>query len=216
MKKPFFLSSVFLLLLFSGTLRAQTASDFFYGDNYPIQWLGIDYSQVQLIGDFSQFAGQGAKDADDIRDAYFPAWNRLILNEPNKYDLKEFLRIRDLDININMIMKRNANADTRNMFTYNPDYFSRAEVKKIVDSYDIKDGEGLGFLFIAESLNKIDEEAFFHFVVINLKTKEVLISERLRGTPKGFGLRNYWAGAFYEILKNIDDRYYKIWRQKYR
>jgi len=204
-----------LVILTATGLKAQSASDFFYGDNYPVQWLGIDYSQVKLVGDFSQFGGHGTKDADEIRDTYFGAWNRLVLNEPNKYDLKEFLRIRHLDININMIMKRNDNADTKNMFTYNPDFLNKEDIKKIVESYDLKGEEGLGVVFIAESLNKIDEEAYFHFIVLNLKTKEVLISERLRGTPSGFGLRNYWAGAFYDILKNIDERYYKIWKQKY-
>ena len=70
-------------------------------------------------------------------------------------------------------------------------------------------------MFIAESLNKIDTEAYFHVVIINIDSKEVLLSERLRGQPSGFGIRNYWAGAIYEILKNIDSRYYRLWRNKY-
>jgi len=202
------------LVLLGVSAFGQTAEDFFIGRD-PVQWLGIDFSQVKLVGDFSQFGGHGSKDPGELKTQYFPAWNRLILNEPEKYDLREFLRLRDIEINIKMIMKRNDKAETDDMLTYNPEYLNKEDIRKIINSYDLTGEEGLGMVLIAESLNKIDEEAYFHFVVLNLKTKEVLISERLRGTPSGFGIRNYWAGAVYEILKNIDDRYYRLWRSKY-
>lgn len=207
---------VFAVCLLAGVAaKGQTIEDFFEGHNYPVVWLGIDFAQVQLVGDFSHFGGHGSKDPGDLQVKYFPGWNRLLMNEPEKYDLKEFFRRRDLDVSLNMIIDRNDEADTDKMLTYSPEYFRKDEIREIVSSYDLEDEEGLGLVFIAETLNKIDTEAYFHVVVLNLATKEILLSERLRGQPSGFGIRNYWAGAIYEILKNIDSRYYRLWRNKY-
>ena len=158
------------LILATISTYGQTAEDFFTGRDYEVQWLGIDFSQVKLVGDFSQFSGAGPKDPGDLQSQYFPAWNRLLLNEPEKYDLREFFRLRDLEINIKMIMKRNSDAETEDMLTYNPEIFSKKDIRRIAATYDIEDEEGLGVILIAESLNKIDEEAYFHFVVLNLKT----------------------------------------------
>lgn len=202
-------------LLTGVSAHGQTIEDFFVGHNHPVVWLGIDFSQVQLVGDFSHFGGHGSKDPGDLQSEYFPSWNRLLMNEPEKYDLKEFFRRRDLDVNINIVMERNDMADTDKMLTYSPKYFRKDDIREIIESYDLEGEEGLGLLFIAESLNKIDTEAYFHVVILNMSTKEVLLSERLRGQPSGFGIRNYWAGAIYEILKNIDSRYYRLWRSKY-
>ena len=208
--------AIILTILTAGiTGYGQTIDDFFVGNNYPVVWLGIDFSQVQLVGDFSHFGGHGSKDPGDLQIDYFPSWNRLLMNEPDKYDLKGFFRRPDLEININMVMARNAKADTDNMLTYSPKHFRKDDIRQIIESYDLEGEDGIGIVFIAESLNKIDTEAYFHVVVLNMATNEVLLSERLRGQPSGFGIRNYWAGAVFEILKNIDGRYYRLWRSKY-
>ena len=39
-----------------------------------------------------------------------------------------------------------------------------------------------------------------------MDSKQVYFSERMLGKPSGFGLRNYWANAIYDILKLIRKR----------
>jgi len=48
-----------------------------------------------------------------------------------------------------------------------------------------------------------------------MKTKEVLIAERLMSKPAGVGLRNFWAGAIHRTMKEIRDSRYMVWRKKY-
>jgi hypothetical protein len=44
----------------------------------------------------------------------------------------------------------------------------------------------------------------------------VLLAERMVGVPVGFGLRNYWAGGLYAVLKQIRKTEYKAWQKKYK
>ncbi len=48
-----------------------------------------------------------------------------------------------------------------------------------------------------------------------MDSKQVYFSERMIGKPLGFGLRNYWANAIYDILKLIRKREFEMWRKKY-
>ena len=97
------------------------------------------------------------------------------------------------------------------MESYNTPNYSKKDIETFVSLYDTKEKSGIGILFLAESLNKSMKEAYYHFVAIDMKTKEILFHERLRGKPKGFGLRNYWAGSIYSVIKEIKNEWYKVW-----
>ena len=208
------LLTVVCYLAFTAIVQGQTVEDFFNGSDVPVHWLGIDFSHVQLVGEFAQFGGIDSNDAEDLRREYFPGWNMLILNEPKKYDLKEAFRRSDMIMNVDMIMKHNANAETKDMKTYSPKTFKNEEIKNFVSLYDLKESKGLGLVFIAEALNKTTESGSFQVVVFNLESKEILLAERVTGKPQGFGIRNYWAGAIHKIIKEIDDTHYEFWKRK--
>ena len=208
MKKQFI---TVLLLFIAVIVDSQTAKDLFSPSNVKISWLGVDFSHVKLIGDFSQFYGAGEKDNSQIRDNYFPAWNRLILVEPDKYDIKGMLRNDSIIYDIEMVTKVNSSTPEEDMESYNTPNYTKKDIETFVSLYDTKDKSGIGILFLAESLNKSMKEAYFHFVAIDMKTKEIIIHERLRGKPKGFGLRNYWAGSIYSVIKEIKNERYKVW-----
>jgi len=212
MKKQF----ITVLLLFMAIAgKTQTARDLVSLTNVEVRWLGIDFSHVKLIGDFSQFYGAGEKSNIQIRDNYFASWNRLILTEPDKYDIKGMLRKDAIIYDIDMLKIINASAPVENMESYNFTNYTEQDIKDFISSYDTEDKTGIGILFLAESLNKTTEEAYFHFIAINLETKELLIHERLRGKPGGFGLRNYWAGSIHSVIKKIKNKRYKVWMKQF-
>ena len=45
--------------------------------------------------------------------------------------------------------------------------------------------------------------ATIYVVWFNTKTLKVIKSVRRQVTPKGFGFRNYWAGAIFYTIKNM-------------
>ena len=212
MRKPFI--TLFILLI-AVVGNAQTASDLFKSDGPKITWLGVDYSHVKLIGDFSEFGTSGDKNAVEIRDKFFGSWNNLVLAEPKKYDIAGMLNKSDVTNDIAMIMKINNKADVEDMEVYDNPNYTDADIKRFVAQYDTKGKDGIGVAFVAESLNKNATEAYYHFVAINMNTGELLIQKRLRGAPGGFGLRNYWAGSMYSVIKDIKKSQYKKWKKEY-
>jgi hypothetical protein len=212
MKKAIF----FLCLIFASTItRAQTIQDFFSANTTTITWLGIDYSHVKLVGDFSQFGGAGEKSSAQVRSQYFPAWNGIVLNEPEKYNLKSFLKKTEIIYEIDMVNALNSETNADSLETYKVPNYSTDQIKSFVKGYLLKEGKGLGVIMVAECLNKIAVEGSFYFVVLNMSNKEVLLVEKVKGPPAGFGLRNYWMGAVFNSLRSIEKTYYKSWKAKY-
>lgn len=207
---------VIVLIVVSTIGKSQIASDLFSNSEYRVSWLGIDYSHVKLIGDFSQFSSAGLTGSEEIRNKYFPSWNKLIITEPNKYDIKGMLRLTDIYYDLDMVMYLNSKTLINKLEAYNTPKYAFQDIERFVKLYDFKDGQGIGIVFIAESLNKGAREAYYHFVAINMRTNEVLIHERLRGEPKGFGLRNYWAGSIYSVIKHIKGVQYSNWKYQYK
>jgi len=143
---------------------------------------------------------------------YFPRWNSIILDEPEKYDIRGMLRRADVYYDIDMIMEHNYRANPDSLESYNTRKFTGEDMQAFVDQYDLEGREGIGVLFIAECLNKNYEEAYYHFVAINMQNKDVLFHKRLRGEPGGIGLRNYWANSVYRIINDITHYYYGNWK----
>jgi hypothetical protein len=209
MKKILFI----LLILFQALpSKAQSAQDLFRTD-IPVTWLGIDYSHCKLIGNFAEFADAGRKSTWQIRDSYFPRWNAIILDEPDKYDVKGMLRRGDLGYDLSMITGINAQTILAEMEVFSPVIYSEEDVQSFINQYEFRDQNGIGIVFIAESLNKIIPEAWYHFVAIDMRTGKVILHERLRGQPSGVGLRNYWANSIHYVIRNIEEYYYWEWKK---
>lgn len=206
-----------ILLLALTTLKSysQKASDFF-NPSTKVTWLGIDFSHVKLIGDFSEFAEFGNKDQSQLRDKYFYGWNTLVVNEPEKYDIRKAIRKNDVEKDIAMIMDINSKAKLEGMKTYKQPNYTYIDILTFIKDYTFIDKQGIGILFIAEYLNKDAKQACFHFVVLDMATKDVYIDETLIEEPKGFGIKNYWAGAINEAIKDIYYHRWKKWEKKNR
>ncbi|MBK5283830.1 MAG: hypothetical protein JJE25_00370 [Bacteroidia bacterium] len=214
MKKMIHACIFFSLYALSG--YAQKAEDLFTSNDVKISWMGVDFSHIKLIGSFSQVQGVGEQSPSQVKNTYFLSWNQLIVNEQKKYNLREMIRKENLFYDIDMIMGINAKTPLEDMesASYNTPDYKIEDIAKFVSGYNTEGKSGIGILFLAESFNKAAEEAFVHFVALNLSTKEILIHQRIKGKPRGFGLRNYWAGAIYSVIKEIRG-YYKEWKAQY-
>jgi len=210
MKKSFIF---FLLIPVAFMASAQRTNDLFRPD-VQVAWLGIDFSHVKLIGNFAEFFDAGEKSTWKIRDIYFPRWNAIIMEEPDKYDVRGMLRKNEIRYDIDMIAGINAKTPLEEMEAYNTVRFSEEDIQSFAMQYDFKGKEGIGIAFIAECLNKNSLEAWYHFVAIDMHTGKVLLNERLRGQPSGIGLRNYWANSVHKVIRDIRDYYYWEWKNR--
>lgn len=200
--------------LFCITGYSQSIQEFFNKD-IQVTWLGLDYTNCKIIGEWSQFNGAGEYGASEIRDKYFPAWNHLVLSEPDKYDLKSMIRQENIYIDIEMIMSKNAEVSIRNLEAYNPPNYDLDQIQEFVKNYDLDGRSGLGMVFINEYMSKYENFAVFHFVLLDMSTKEILLHQKCKGEPRGFGIRNYWAGSLHEVMGQIRKTHYPKWKRKY-
>ncbi|MES2566332.1 MAG: hypothetical protein V4565_05665 [Bacteroidota bacterium] len=182
-----------------------------------IIWYGLNFSKAKMVGQFDQAVGAGVASASELRDEWVPAWNTLIVTEPQNFKIKEALKKNNIFYDIRATTKMNRDIKPDDFIGLNAYTFDNASkiVQEIVSQLSEGDkAEGIGMIFIVESFNKSNDEASVYATLFDIKTKTILATDRIVGKPKGIGLRNFWAGAIKHIIKQINDTYYSTWNHK--
>lgn len=212
------MKKIILSLLMVSTLSvfAQfTAKDVF--SSKTIVWYGLNFSEAKMVGQFDQAMGAGPASGSDIKNKWIPQWNSLIMTEQKNFKIKEAFQKDEVFYDITPTEKQNQNINSDDLMSFNTYTFKDAQktAKEIVSK--LKGGEkteGIGVTFIVESFNKSMDEAVVYVTVFDIKTKNILILERMVGKPMGIGLRNFWAGAMKHVIKQITTDYYNLWKSK--
>ncbi len=215
MKK--FISTFLIFIISAACIFSQyKAEDIFTEDK--LVWYGLDFSNAKFIGQFDQTAGLAPANASDLKNDYIPAWNTLIPGEPNRYDIQNAFRKSSVFNDLSVVRKHNEKIDESLMMSYNPFRFENESdvIAGIIESYqEGNKTEGIAVVFIVEYFNKIEQEASIYVTFFDIATQKVLFYERMLGSPRGFGLRNYWAGAVRDIIIQIERNTYNVWQQKH-
>jgi hypothetical protein len=172
----------------------------------------LDFTSTKFIGDREKFGSES-----DVRHL-LDAWNALIINEPDKYDVARAVDRKKVENATDVTKDHNAELDVMSMFSDEQKDYLRlkpSDVEQIVGEYDFKGKSGIGLMFIVESFSKPNEEGSIWVTFINMDNKEVLFSERMAAPPKGFGMRNFWAGCVYGILSKMEKKEFEMWRKKH-
>src|SRR4051812_20103982 len=92
----------FLFMLITAHSFGQTAKTVFETDK--LVWFGLDFTKSKMIGIVDA-------SPSSIKEQFFRAWNGIVLEEPQKFDLSRFFKkpsvIRDLE----PVEKRNKRVD---------------------------------------------------------------------------------------------------------
>ena len=205
------LLSCLIAVCMSFSLQAQTIKDFFGKTETPILYLGIDFTKAKLI-DYPN------PNVSDIIERQYAGINDLIITEVKKYDIRGAFRRSSLDHDLGIVNDRNPKADKDALVSTNTADFHRLKAEDmaaLVKSYDLKDKSGLGLLFVMEAMSKSGKDVAIWAVIIDMKSKKVLLAEREEGkVGMGFGFRNYWATGIKSAIGHMDDDY-KNWKTKY-
>lgn len=203
------------LTFLTNALNAQSVEDLFQNSPTKITWLGIDYSHVKLIGSFSNFNENTKITPEIIKNDYFVRWNELILKESNKYTIDKMFRKKDINYNIEGVTAINKQTDVTSIVQTTSPNYTEIQLQQFVKNYYFNQSEGIGLLFVAESMNKIREEAIYHVLAINLTNNEILLCDKFTTKPGGIGLRNYWASSFLKVIETIRDHKYPAYKKRY-
>ena len=192
-------------------LSAQNASSLFNNSKVPVTWMGVDFTQVKVLGE------TGTVSAVEMIDL-FGKINDLIINESEKYNIREALRRTEVPYDLDAVTKANAGIDPDELISNksgDKGRVSEETIAKAVKKYTSK-AEGAGLVFFMETLDKPIEKAVMWVTFFDLGSGNVLLTEKLEGKAQGFGFRNHWARPVYNVLKDIEKKRYDAWKSKYR
>lgn len=201
---------VVLLLVPMLSYGQYTMKDFM-NEECDVIWFGLDFSRAKLIG------SDGFNDPVAIKQDYFRKWNHLMINESDKYEWDKALLVSDLKFDYDMIEDVNDRVKVKSLVIDKSYSLVKEEIPSITNAYKITEfKEGIGVVLLVESFNKIREMGFGYIVFFDVKTKEVLYYHELIGEAKGFGFRNYWAGAIHNWMKYTKSRVMRDIKKEYR
>jgi hypothetical protein len=174
--------------------------------------LGLDFTGAIFLGDREKLGAE-----IDIKHL-MRSWNTLMVAQSEKYDIYTMLGKSKVDTKVDLAIDHNEKLELKNIYSENLQdhiHLNPEGIRAIVMSYDFTGLKGLGLMYNVESFNKLNNEALIWVTFINLDTKEVIFTERMKAQPGGFGLRNYWAGAIYVMMKQVGRREFYEWKKKY-
>lgn len=212
-KNPIFTLFALGLLISLGhlTANAQSVADIFNSSKTQITWLGVDFTQVQIVGEM------GTVTSSELI-PLFEKINGVIINEGDKYNFKEAFSKDDIPYDMGPVSKINGEIDSEKLLSSTSAEKGRVNaelIAKLVKAYEVKNPKGIGLVFFMETLDKPSETATMWVTFFDLTSKNVLLTEQMTGKAMGFGFRNHWARTVYEVLKEIKKSKYKAWKAKY-
>jgi len=195
MKKISRVLAVIALLAITFTSKAQTANEVLSTD-IPITWFGFDFSHAKgiMLGTTPY----------EMKNNFIPAINQLFLQEPQKFDINKGFNKSKVTPDFSSVNKVNANINIDNFEVTTKEQvtpLTEVEIADMVKQYSISDKQGVGLVFIVESLDKVSVEATLHLTFFSMPDGKIILTEKVYGKPGGFGIRNYWANTLFSILK---------------
>ena len=206
----------FILLFGSSTQSfSQTIKDFFSNSSTPLTYLGIDYTKNKLIND-------PGGNASDIKGRLYSTMNDVVVNEMGKnYNIAgAFDRSSGINTDISAVTERNEKINSSDIMSSNTGDFSRlteSDIAGCIKGLGLKGKEGVGLVFVMEGMKKEEKKSYgaVWVTLIDMKTKKVLMTERMEQEAAGFGFRNFWVSIIKKTIVEIDKKVYKNWKNKY-
>ncbi len=216
MKHKFSLIFAFMLLVSATPAFSQTLKEFFSNPATQLTYLGIDYTKNRVYKHFDA-------NPPDIRDKYYTGMNDLVIKEQHdkNYDIGgAFGRKNTITIDLSAVTANNNKIDANTIISHTRADFERlkeADIRDCVAALSLENKEGIGVLFIMEGMKKISGKGYgsVWITLIDMRTKEVLITDRIVREAEGFSIRNYWVSVIRKAIKEIDWSIYKEWKRKY-
>lgn len=152
---------------------------------------GVDFSKVKVYA---------SNDSPEKFVQAFKDINILFISENDKYSFYRILNNK-AELRIDPMLKKLSNCDYPDLITLDSEY-GDINCAEIIKDYNLSQKEGVGVVLIAKLLNKPLERAIYDLVIFDISTRNILYIKEVAGEASGFGLRNYWAGSIYDILRH--------------
>jgi hypothetical protein len=182
-----------VLALFVCIVTSQAQDKAKARDEKAITWYGIDFTQAKFT--------LVTEDPSIIVNQYLKSINQLIQMEPKKFDLKKWFKKTEVTFNLDQVNEFNSKISTDGLVISDAHKITPEDAKKALAKYQTSGKPGLGLIFIAENLHKVQQTGSYYVIFFNQETKEIIDAQHYEAKAVGIGFRNYWAGSVYGIMQ---------------
>lgn len=172
-----------------------------------ILWTGINFAKAH-------FTQKGFNFTQEILQHYFLDWNKLIINDQKKYDIRMSFRKPVMSYDLSMVTKINKGLRVSNLVRSNigiRDVLSDDQVREYVATLELPKSQRYALMILVESFDDSTKMAALWMVVVRTEDSEPVLCEKFLKAPGGIGTRNYWARSFYNLLFDIKGHAYLRW-----
>ena len=175
--------------------------------NREILWLGINFSHAK-------FTRQGLDFSQEIMQHYFQDWNRLILNDQKKYDIRMSFRKPIMQYDLSQVTKINKGVKVSSVLSSHihlHDILNEEKIRAYISQLTFDARQKYALTFLVESFDANTKIASIWVVVFRTADSEVVLCEQYLKAPGGIGTRNYWGRTFYNLLYDIKTYAFLRW-----
>ena len=172
-----------------------------------ILWVGINFAKAK-------FTREGFDFSQENLQHYLQEWNKLILNDQKKYDIRMSFRKPIMKYDLSAITKLNKSlkvSDILTLFISSQHVNSDEQMRQYTASLELPATLPYALMFAVESFDSTVKTAAIWVVITKTDTKEVVLCEKFLKKPAGIGLRNYWARTFYNVFYDIQSDAFRRW-----
>lgn len=172
-----------------------------------ILWVGINFAK-------SKFTREGFDFNQETLQHHLQEWNKLILNDQKKYDIRMSFRKPIMKYDLSVITKLNKSLkvnDVLTLFISSQHVYSDEQMRNYVATLELPATLPYALMFAVESFDTTVKTAAIWVVITKTDTREVVLCEKFLKKPAGIGLRNYWARTFYNVFYDIQSDAFRRW-----
>lgn len=177
-----------------------------------ISWVGIDFSKAK-------FTRKGFEVSQEILQRYLNEWNLLIITDQKKYDVRLSFRKPVMQYDLSWVSKKNKTVKLNNLlgdFITIDDVYSDDAIMKYVEESELPATTDYALLMVVESFDDTTKLGQVWVVIKNVLQNKVVLCEKFMKEPGGFGMRNYWARVFYNVLFEVQKSAYHRWENLFK
>jgi hypothetical protein len=201
---------IIFFILISSTHFSQNTKVLLAADSAV--WFGLDFTKAKFTGSFAQSFGIAPNDGTELIEKWVPEWNNMFFKEPQNFDIGEAIKKPMLYRDIGAVTKLNSKINKDSVYSAMPVAYKIPSpditIPEMIKKYSSSKKAGLGCVLIVESFNKEAHNAYVFFVLFDISNYKMIGYKRLIGIPKGIGLRNFWAGAIKDLIKQVKNSAY--------
>lgn len=177
-----------------------------------ISWVGIDFSMAK-------FTRKGFAVSQEILQRYFNEWNMLIITDQKKYDVRMSFRKPVMQYDLSWVSKKNKTVKLSRAlgdFITLEDVYNDEAIVSYVEDAALPAVTDYALMMVVESFDDSTKLGQVWVVVKNMPQNKVVLCEKFMKEPGGFGLRNYWARVFYNVLFEVQKSAYHRWENLFK